>query len=191
MHARAGPDQPPRGGGFGPGHQHGLCTGPPKPRTGTGRAGLALAPPPAGNCAALRTTGGVDLMRPKRPRDGFRSGERALGKSLGGRERGHPRPSPRTRRAGPARLCPQRGLDVRVVVSGPGSLAAPGVVHLQDRPAGAPARTTCPLTGRPRPNPMLRNGARRAAMSLAGQGGHAGRGTPASGVVSSAGDPGT
>ena len=56
---RVGPDRLPGRGDWGPGHGGELLTGPSKPRTGTGCAGLALAPPPVGNCAASGRRGGL------------------------------------------------------------------------------------------------------------------------------------
>src|SRR2546430_4916553 len=49
----------PADGTGGQGQERGLATGPSTPRTGTGCAGLALAPAPAGNCAASGTGGGL------------------------------------------------------------------------------------------------------------------------------------
>ena len=66
-HPRVGSDRLPGGGDSGPGG--GLLTGPPEPRTGTGCAGLALAPPSAGNCAASGSRGSLvcGLWRPTLP----------------------------------------------------------------------------------------------------------------------------
>ena len=52
VHAHVGPDPPPGGGDWGQGQGRGLAIRPATPRTGTRCVGLALAPPPAGNCAA-------------------------------------------------------------------------------------------------------------------------------------------
>lgn len=57
--AHAGPDGPLGAGHWRHGHGNGLRAGPSKPRAGTGRAGLALAPPPAGNCAVPGRQGGL------------------------------------------------------------------------------------------------------------------------------------
>jgi hypothetical protein len=57
--ARAGPDGPPCTGHWRQGHGNGLPAEPSKPRAGTRCAGLALAPPQAGNCAVSGRQGGL------------------------------------------------------------------------------------------------------------------------------------
>jgi len=57
--AHAGPDGPPCAGHWRQRQGNGLPAEPSKPRAGTGRAGLALAPPPAGNCAVSGRQGGL------------------------------------------------------------------------------------------------------------------------------------
>ena len=59
VHASVGPGRLPGGRDWRQGRGGGLPTGPSKPRTGTGCAGLALAPPTAGNCAASGRWGGL------------------------------------------------------------------------------------------------------------------------------------
>ena len=57
--AHAGADRAPCTGHWRPGHGNGLPAEPSKPRAGTGCAGLAVAPPPAGHGAVSRRQGGL------------------------------------------------------------------------------------------------------------------------------------
>jgi len=77
VHTHLGPDRPPGGGNWGQGR--GLATGPSKPRTGTGCVGLALAPPPAGNCAASGTQSGLESAISILPPGGARRGRPSPG----------------------------------------------------------------------------------------------------------------